>query len=83
MTTNSKTITINFSNEEAAEAFATWLCEQGEQDYWMWMEEQERDSDNEELTATHFHYHKNKKFCPDGEINTTCGRQTPVEKFED
>lgn len=26
---------------EAAEQFLTWLCEQGEQDYWTWQENQD------------------------------------------
>jgi len=29
-----KTLSIEFDNEEALEHFASWLCGQGEQDYW-------------------------------------------------
>ena len=31
-------LTIRFATKEQALAFATWLCEAGEQDYWMWGE---------------------------------------------
>jgi hypothetical protein len=35
-------LTIRFATREQAIAFSTWLCEAGEQDYWMWAEIQIR-----------------------------------------
>ncbi len=52
-----KNITIQFANEKAAEGFAIWLCESGEQDYWNWMEVQEEDEEEGDITAISFHYH--------------------------
>lgn len=31
---------LKFDSPEAAECFKSWLCGQGEQDYWLWMEHQ-------------------------------------------
>jgi len=35
-------LTISFPTQASLTEFATWLCEQGEQDYWTWMDEQDR-----------------------------------------
>ena len=67
-------ITIRFSNPEAAEHFASWLCEAGEQDYWNWMEYREEDDDGD-ITAIDFDYHgESGKFMSDNIIRTECGR---------
>lgn len=88
-----KNITIEFANPEAALHFATWLCEQGEQDYWQWMECREQEEKGD-ITATSFEYHsplhtefpkdsdkryKGSKFLGDGIIRTTCGRKDKKE----
>lgn len=47
-------LTLKFESPEAAEHFKSWLCGQGEQDYWLWMDcqpEEER-----QHTAEHFDY---------------------------
>lgn len=49
-------LTIEFDNVETADHFATWLCEQGEQDYWAWMEQREQEETGD-ITAM-FDYHK-------------------------
>jgi hypothetical protein len=67
------TLKINFANPEAARHFALWLCEQGEQDYWLWMEYREGEEDGD-ITAKGFVYHKGNAFLPDFEIDTQCGR---------
>lgn len=56
-------VKIEFDNDKMADEFLTWLCEQGEQDYWSWMECQD---DGKESMVT-FNYWKNgdEKFCPD------------------
>ena len=81
-----KELVIKFDSAKAAEHFALWLCESGEQAYWDWMEYREGEEDGN-ITATSFHYHgeedKTKeetdperygKFMNDGIIRTTCGR---------
>jgi hypothetical protein len=83
---NKTTIKIEFANEKAAEMFALWLCNGGEQHYW----EQQRgvnDYYEEDVTAVEFHYHgeedKEKarddpsrygSFMSDWTIRTTLGR---------
>ena len=67
------TLKINFDSSEAAEHFASWLCNAGEQDYWDWMKYREQEEDGK-ITALRFIYHKNNEFIPDFEINTKCGR---------
>lgn len=69
------TLKIHFANPEAAEHFATWLCESGEQQYWEWMEYREDEEDGD-ITATSFIYHKQNVFLPGFEINTECGRMS-------
>ena len=79
-------LVIEFTNEEAAKHFASWLCESGEQNYWDWMECREQE-ENGDITAVSFHYHgiedETKKktdpkrygeFMNDNTIRTTCGR---------
>lgn len=79
-------LVIRFETKEAAEHFALWLCEVGEQDYWNWMEYREQE-DTRPITATRFHYHgpedetkarndpkRYGKFLCDGIIRTTLGR---------
>lgn len=79
-------ITIEFSNPEAAEHFASWLCGSGEQGYWEWMQCREDEEDGD-ITATRFHYHgiedetkeesdpnRYGKFMGDNIIRTTCSR---------
>lgn len=48
-------LTITFDNPQAAEHFQSWLCGQGEQDYWMWMECREQEEDGN-ITALNFDY---------------------------
>lgn len=80
------TLQIKFANEAAAAHFASWLCGQGEQDYWLWMECREQEEDGD-ITAVSFHYHgeedKTKErsdptrygeFMCDNTIRTTCSR---------
>jgi hypothetical protein len=83
-------ISIEFDNKEAADHFASWLCGQGEQDYWLWMEYREEDEEDGDITATSFHYHgpedetkavddpkryaNGSGFMSDNIIRTTCGR---------
>lgn len=46
-------LTIKFPNEKLREDFATWLCEQGEQDYFNWAEIQD-------VQVSRFQYHEEK-----------------------
>lgn len=51
-------IEIKCNDEEemrAAEHFLTWLCEQGEQDYWNWMEIRESEEEGP-ITVLRFDY---------------------------
>lgn len=50
------TLQIKFANSDALEHFATWLCAQGEQQYWEWMEYREQ-AQGGDITVTSFHYH--------------------------
>jgi len=62
-------LTFKFDSPEAALHFKSWLCEQGEQDYWLWMECQEEDEEGD-ITGLDFDYWNG----PD--IKVDCGRQT-------
>lgn len=62
-------ITIEFNNLKAAEYFQSWLCGQGEQDYWLWMECREEEDIDGDITATSFNYDFNKL-----EVKASCGR---------
>ncbi len=79
-------LVIKFANAKAAEHFATWLCEQGEQDYWNWMECREQEEDGD-ITVTRFCYHgeedkskavndpaRYKEFMCDNTIRTVVSR---------
>ncbi len=72
--TDKKQVLIEFDNAEAAKHFASWLCESGEQSYWLWMEYREQE-DEGDITAVEFDYHTtpNKTFNPNY-IKTKCGR---------
>ena len=51
-------LTIRFPNKALLKDFATWLCDQGEQNYFMWAEVQGHDA-----PINRFKYHtKNPKF---------------------
>ena len=86
MSKEKHSITIEFSNAEASDHFATWLCESGEQEYWQWMEYREQEESGD-ITATSFHYHgpedeskakddasRYGAFMCDNTIRTTIGR---------
>ena len=51
-----KTITFVFGNDSAAEHFLSWLCGQGEQEYWEWMRTREEEEGGP-ITAVGFDYH--------------------------
>lgn len=76
-----ETLEIEFSNTEALNHFKTWLCESGEQDYFMWMEVRESEEDGP-ISAIKFNYHNGdgdtatEKFNASRKITTTCGRFT-------
>lgn len=61
-------LTFEFDNEEALNHFKLWLCEQGEQDYWMWMEYREQEETGD-ITAVDFDYWHGET------IKVKCGRQ--------
>lgn len=63
-----KRLVFEFESQEAAEHFKSWLCESGEQEYWMWMEVREREEDGD-ITATSFDYHTGTEVIP-----AKCGR---------
>ena len=53
----SKELVFKFDNAKMAEHFKIWLCEQGEQDYWIWMEYREQEEEGI-ITAYDFDYWK-------------------------
>lgn len=53
-TMTSNELTIKFETVEQANNFKSWLCNQGEQDYWL---QAEYDIDGDEHYADHFDYH--------------------------
>lgn len=57
------TVKIEFDNDEMANEFLTWLCEQGEQDYWLWMECQD-DGQKSKVTFDYWKDGEKKGFCP-------------------
>jgi hypothetical protein len=72
----SKTVTIEFGSERAAEHFAKWLDGQGERSYWIWMGSREQEEGGE-ITAKSFDYFQGgNEFAPNGVIKTTLGRLT-------
>lgn len=76
--TNKPVLKIEFDNEKALKHFAYWLCEQGEQDYWIWMECREQEESGN-ITGTNFNYHHDNKFLGDKTIRVTCGRMDNKE----
>ncbi len=75
-------LVIQFHSKKAREHFATWLCEQGEQNYWDWMSYREQEETGP-ITVT-FEYHpivrpdlpednarRYGRFLADGVIRTT------------
>lgn len=73
-----KKVTIEFSNEDAAHHFASWLCGSGEQQYWEWMRCREEDEDGP-ITALSFDYHKANGGKFGTKILTECGRLTETD----
>ena len=66
MLTNTKCVVkIEFDDDKKAKEFLTWLCEQGEQDYWYWMNE-----GDQEHQVTFDYWNGGKKFCPDLTVTT-------------
>ena len=65
--TSGTTLTFEFENEQALNHFKSWLCGQGEQDYWMWMEYREQEEE-ENITGVKFDYWSGPK------IKVECGR---------
>jgi hypothetical protein len=61
-------VEIEFDNPKAAEHFLSWLCGQGEQNYWLWMECREQEEKGN-ITAISFDY-KFKQLT----ASTKCGR---------
>lgn len=93
---NGKTVLkIEFDNPEAAEHFAVWMTESGEQQYWDWMEVRETEEDGP-ITAR-FEYHVIKdaskasndperygEFLGNNTIIAKCGRlDRDDEEFEE
>ncbi len=75
-----KDITFKFGDDQAADHFALWFCESGEQSYWDWMQERERETLGEgDITAVRFEYYPEQpcdddSFVADGVIRTKLGR---------
>ncbi len=63
---------IEFETTEAAKEFFTWLCEQGEQDYWQWME---CGDEGGNLTVTFDYWKSGKEFAPNLTIFTSPKRK--------
>jgi len=73
---NKEKIIIEFDNDKAAKHFASWLCQQGEQDYWLYMKYREQEEEWN-ITATGFNYHGEsgeESFMEDNTIRTSVGR---------
>jgi hypothetical protein len=71
-----KKVTIEFANNKAAEHFLSWLCGQGEQDYWNWMACREEEEQGQ-ITATGFDYWGGTNCGAEfgkHPVKTTCGR---------
>lgn len=62
-------VKINFHSKKSANHFITWLCEQGEQDYWVWMEAGDPEEDEGEVVG--FQYWSNHAFASGLEIDTS------------
>jgi hypothetical protein len=61
-------LTFVFGNEKTLNHFKSWLCEQGEQEYWDWMEYREQEEKGN-ITALEFDYHTGTNH-----VRTKCGR---------
>ena len=61
------TLTFEFDNEEALNQFKSWLCGQGEQDYWTYQECREQEKDGP-ITGVKFDYFNGAV------IKVECGR---------
>jgi hypothetical protein len=48
-----KKVSFEFETEDQADEFVSWLCGQGEQDYWTWMECNQETQEH----AVSFDYH--------------------------
>ena len=70
----SKTVTIAFENEQAAEHFVDWLCGSGEQHYWEWMTYREEEEPGP-ITALSFDYWKANGGEFGTNIEARCGRR--------
>jgi hypothetical protein len=71
----SESLTIQFASPESAAHFKSWLCEQGESDYWLWMDYREEEQ-NGDITATNFEYHGDDPNI----IKTKCGRLDSIDR---
>jgi len=82
------TLKIEFDNQEVLENFVSWLCEQGEQQYWNGMEYVEEEWEGP-ITVLNFEYHeildrslpsndpkRYGEWLKDNTIKTVCGRLT-------
>lgn len=67
MAKKESSVSVSFGSKTAAEHFKVWLCEQGEQDYWIWMAEREHEEAGD-ITAVSF------KYGPGLSIKTEMGR---------
>lgn len=86
MSDKNHTLKFVFDNEKALKHFATWLCEQGEQEYWTWMEEQEAEEAGD-ITCVEFDYWggtgSGKDYLKNNTIVATCGRLSDESAEED
>jgi len=58
------TLKIEFPSQEHLDAFTCWLCEQGEQDYWMWEGEQ----DSPHIVDFTYHHPQDEQFPQDNAL---------------
>jgi len=69
-----QTVTIEFSNPEAATHFLEWLAFVGEQRYWDYMECREAEETKGDITALKFCYAWMQNQISDTRVQTICGR---------
>lgn len=87
-----KEVKFVFDNAETAEHFLSWLCDQGEQDYWEWMRCRE-DEEKGPITAVKFDYHggtmKGSEFgkhpivCESGRLDEPDNDNGVIDETED
>lgn len=53
----SNTLTLNFPTPKDAEIFKSWLCGQGETDYWSWAEYRDQEDSENDRLLTNIDYH--------------------------